>query len=177
MSATHVQLLVAVGLSVAVGLVAGRRPDWRTHLIAGTGLGFLVLVVGWWTPLLLALIALAFVVGQRDADPLNGTDVGFMQDMGYHHDQALQLSLLLLAKDDVDPALKAFAQEIIIGQRYEQGVFSATLDRYGHLYPEADRALRDRLDALYVAGAQVEPGVVIELRRDALRPQRGPGAG
>ena len=26
---------------------------------------------------------------------------------------------------------------------------SFTLDRYGHLYPEADAALRDRLDALY----------------------------
>jgi hypothetical protein len=26
---------------------------------------------------------------------------------------------------------------------------SFTLDRYGHLYPEADTALRDRLDALY----------------------------
>ena len=25
---------------------------------------------------------------------------------------------------------------------------SFTLDRYGHLYPEADQALRDRLDAL-----------------------------
>jgi integrase len=52
---------------------------------------------------------------------------------------------------------------------------SFTLDRYGHLYPESDTALRDRLDALYVAGAQAEPGVVIELRRDASRPQRGPG--
>jgi integrase len=35
---------------------------------------------------------------------------------------------------------------------------SFTLDRYGHLYPEADTALRDRLDALYVAGAGAEPG-------------------
>ena len=52
---------------------------------------------------------------------------------------------------------------------------SFTLDRYGHLYPEADTALRDRLDALYVAGTQAEPGVVIELRPDASRPQRGPG--
>jgi hypothetical protein len=52
---------------------------------------------------------------------------------------------------------------------------SFTLDRYGHLYPEADTALRDPLDALYVAGAQAEPGVVIELRADASRPQRGPG--
>ena len=54
---------------------------------------------------------------------------------------------------------------------------SFALDRYGHLHPEADTALRDRLDALYVAGAQTEPGVVIELRRDASRPQRGPERG
>jgi len=29
---------------------------------------------------------------------------------------------------------------------------SFTLDRYGHLYPEADEALRSRLDALFVDG-------------------------
>jgi integrase len=28
---------------------------------------------------------------------------------------------------------------------------SFTLDRYGHLYPEADRALRDRLDRIHEA--------------------------
>jgi hypothetical protein len=28
---------------------------------------------------------------------------------------------------------------------------SFTLDRYGHLYPEADTALRDRLEVLYGA--------------------------
>jgi hypothetical protein len=48
------------------------------------------------------------------------------------------------------------------------------LDRYGHLYPEADTALRERLDALYVAGRQAELGQVVELRRDRSRPQRGP---
>jgi integrase len=36
---------------------------------------------------------------------------------------------------------------------------SFTLDRDGHLYPEADTALRDRLDALYVAGGRAEPGL------------------
>jgi integrase len=51
---------------------------------------------------------------------------------------------------------------------------SFTLDRYGHLYPEADTALRDRLDALYVAGGQAEPGRVIELPRDARGPSAAP---
>jgi uncharacterized protein (DUF305 family) len=77
--------------------------------------------------------AIAFVVGERVGtdEPLSATDVGFMQDMGYHHDQATQLSLILLDKPDVDRSLKSFAQEIIIGQRFEQGIFTALLDRYG----------------------------------------------
>ena len=31
-----------------------------------------------------------------------------------------------------------------------------TLDRYGHLYPEADRALRDRLDRFHEAADDAE---------------------
>jgi hypothetical protein len=34
---------------------------------------------------------------------------------------------------------------------------SFALDRYGHLHPEADTALRDRLDALYLAGPRPSP--------------------
>jgi hypothetical protein len=41
---------------------------------------------------------------------------------------------------------------------------SFTLDRYGHLYPEADEALRSRLDALFVDGRGTG-GRVIELPR------------
>jgi hypothetical protein len=35
------------------------------------------------------------------------------------------------------------------GRPGSMGSASITLDRYGHLYPEADQALRDRLDQLY----------------------------
>lgn len=77
--------------------------------------------------------AIGFVVGERsNGDPLNTVDVGFMQDMGYHHGQAVQMSLLLLDKAEVDRSLQQFAQEIIMDQRYEQGVFAATLSRFGH---------------------------------------------
>lgn len=85
------------------------------------------------------LIAVAFLagtvgwaVGQREVDPLSETDVGFLRDMGFHHEQAVEMSLILLYKDDVDPGLRAFAQEIIIGQRFEQGLFNAILSRFGH---------------------------------------------
>ena len=40
---------------------------------------------------------------------------------------------------------------------------SFTLDRYGHLYPEADAALRDRLDALYVTAQPVPTSPVVRM--------------
>jgi integrase len=40
---------------------------------------------------------------------------------------------------------------------------SFTLDRYGHLFPEADEALRTRLDAFYVASGPTPHGTVVEL--------------
>jgi integrase len=45
---------------------------------------------------------------------------------------------------------------------------SFTLDRYGHLYPESDAALRERLDAIYSAGQrdQDDAAVVVELFRE-----------
>ncbi len=48
---------------------------------------------------------------------------------------------------------------------------SFTLDRYGHLYPEADTALRDRLDAIYGSAQPAPAGTVIRLSQ---RPGRGP---
>jgi hypothetical protein len=52
---------------------------------------------------------------------------------------------------------------------------SFTLDRYGHLYPESDAALRDRLDAIYSAGEPHQGAALVGLFRERLRPQRGHG--
>jgi hypothetical protein len=48
---------------------------------------------------------------------------------------------------------------------------SFTLDRHGHLYPEADTALRDHLDALYGSARPPPAGTVVRL---PLRARRGP---
>jgi hypothetical protein len=54
---------------------------------------------------------------------------------------------------------------------------SFTLDRYGHLYPEADAALRDRLDALYGMAQPTPTSQVVRLPRRAGRgPSVAPGA-
>ena len=54
---------------------------------------------------------------------------------------------------------------------------SFTLDRYGHLYPEADTALRDRLDALY-GSAQPAPAGTARSPVPAAQawPREAPGA-
>jgi hypothetical protein len=53
---------------------------------------------------------------------------------------------------------------------------SFTLDRYGHLYPEADAALRARLDALYGSAQSAPTSPVVPLPRQAGRgPSVAPG--
>lgn len=85
--------------------------------------------------------AVGWAVGQRDDDPLSATDVGFMQDMGYHHAQATELSIMLLGKDGIDPALEQFAIEIIVSQQADRGMFDATLDRFGHATTPGETAM------------------------------------
>jgi integrase len=51
---------------------------------------------------------------------------------------------------------------------------SFTLDRYGHLYPESDAALRDRLDAIYSAGQRDQDAAVVDLFQERSRTQRHP---
>jgi integrase len=51
---------------------------------------------------------------------------------------------------------------------------SFTLDRYGHLYPESDTALRDRLDDLYTAGQRDQDAAVVDLFQERSWPQRHP---
>lgn len=108
----------------------GRAGGLRAAFGPLTGVRILVLVVA----IAFTAAAVGFAVGEQRgaADPLSGTDVGFMQDMGFHHEQAIEMSLLLMAKDGIDPSLQDYAREILMEQQFELGFFNATLDREGH---------------------------------------------
>lgn len=93
----------------------------------------------WFTPvraviLTLALMFLAGVVGYRIADldqPGEGSaDVGFLQDMIVHHEQAVAMAF---ATADVatDSVVRAFAKEMMAVQQYEIGLMEAWLGRWG----------------------------------------------
>jgi uncharacterized protein (DUF305 family) len=105
-----------------------------------------VIVLAWWhNPLNLIVIlvgvalvmgTLGWVLGNNHAlpDP-NATDTGFLQDMRWHHEQAVQMSFLYLQDQNIDPALRQNAQEIIVGQDLEIGLMVQLLRDFGK--PEA----------------------------------------
>jgi uncharacterized protein (DUF305 family) len=106
----------------------------------------------WWhSPWRLAVLGLALVVlgiaigfavkSRSSSHPGAGSvDVGFLQDMRYHHDQATQMSLAYLQKPaaEQDPALRTIAAEILLEQQLEAGAMVQLLHEYGQ--PEANES-------------------------------------
>lgn len=95
----------------------------------------------WWhSPWRLAVlgVALVFLGGaaaytwttMQSRPPAEGSvDVGFLQDMRLHHDQAVQMSWIYTRKDPAaqDPLLTQIAGEILFGQQFEAGVMAQQL--------------------------------------------------
>ncbi len=99
-------------------------------------------VLPWWrNPVNVVVIAIAvavlagaagLVIGNNRAlaDP-NATDVGFLQDMRVHHEQAVQMGLLFLDRPDTEPALQTIAREVVVGQNIEIGRMIQMLRGFG----------------------------------------------
>jgi uncharacterized protein (DUF305 family) len=109
--------------------------------VDGTGDDAVVVLPWWQNPfnLVAVIVAVAvlaggfgWVVGNNSAiaDP-NATDVGFLQDMRVHHEQAVQMSFIYLNDDDVDVNLATIAREIVVGQNMEIGRMIQLLRDYG----------------------------------------------
>ena len=105
-----------------------------------------IVVLAWWynpvnliavaIGLILVMGSLGWVLGNNHAQPdPNATDVGFLQDMHWHHEQAVLMSFIFISDSGVDQALYQQAQEIIVGQNLEIGQMVELLRSYGK--PEA----------------------------------------
>jgi uncharacterized protein (DUF305 family) len=96
-----------------------------------------------WVASAAALLYLAgtigYVIGARTDSPpgRSSIDVGFLQDMITHHEQAIEMSNVELAGGEVAD-VQAFAREILAFQAYEIGVMEGKLAEWG-LEP-ADRS-------------------------------------
>lgn len=83
-------------------------------------------------------VGIGYFAGTADRRP-NAVDVGFARDMIDHHDQAVQMALLTLAKPDINATVRTFATEILIFQRWEIGLLDARLERWGRNRGELER--------------------------------------
>lgn len=99
-------------------------------------------VLAWWhSPINLVAVGLAivllcgalgYVIGNNRAiDDPNSTDVGFLQDMRFHHEQAVQLSFIFLNTPDTDQDLRTVARDILVGQNIEIGRMIQLLRTFG----------------------------------------------
>jgi len=100
-------------------------PWWQNPLnFIALGLASLILGVG-----------IGYFVGHRNASPnYNEVDVGFLQDMRYHHEQAVDMAWFYLTSvDDTHPRLRLFAEEILFGQQLEAGRMVQMLRGFGEV--------------------------------------------
>lgn len=106
----------------AVNIPAETLPWWRSKLNLGVLGVVLALVAG----------SLGFVIGNnRNVPDPNAADVGFLQDMHWHHDQAVELSLTYLSRPGTKPELQTLAREILVGQSQEIGMMIELLRTWG----------------------------------------------
>jgi uncharacterized protein (DUF305 family) len=104
-----------------------------------------VLVLPWWqNPLNFVALGLAalilgvgigYFVGDRNASPaFNDADVGFLQDMRYHHEQAVDMSYFYVTEvDEPHPLLSLLAKEMLYVQQLEVGRMIELLRNFGQI--------------------------------------------
>jgi uncharacterized protein (DUF305 family) len=91
-----------------------------------------VLVLPWWqhpVNILTGLVATALIAGMIGwlvhdtvSEPGAGdVEVGFLQDMRVHHEQAFEIAMTYLDRPDTDRGLRVVARTIVFGQSIEIG--------------------------------------------------------
>ncbi|MCE2763655.1 MAG: DUF305 domain-containing protein [Ilumatobacteraceae bacterium] len=99
------------------------RPWWQNPLnFVAIAVAGLVLGVG-----------IGYFAGDSLATPdVNEVDEGFLQDMRYHHDQAVQMAYFYLTEvDEPHPRLSMLAEEILLSQQMEAGRMVQMLRNFG----------------------------------------------
>jgi uncharacterized protein (DUF305 family) len=137
---------------------------WRL-LVLGAAVLFLGLAAGY-----------AFFGGDSGQGSGSDVDVGFLQDMRAHHDQAVSLAFTYLEKpaEEQDQVLRSMAKTIIADQQFENGyMVGLLLDMGADPANETDQAM-----AWMDQPVPLErmPGMATEAQLDELQAATGPEA-
>lgn len=101
---------------------------WPRAIVLAAAIGFLG-------------FSLAVFLGRDRPVSSSSVDVGFYQDMLYHHDQALQMAILELQNGE-DPTVRHFAREVLTDQSMEIGIMQRSLAEWGKSsYDRPDQAM------------------------------------
>jgi uncharacterized protein (DUF305 family) len=121
-----------------------------------------------------ALVFLGFAVGtfvNRDQPPDAGSvDVGFLQDMLTHHEQALGVSALTVAYGE-DATVRSYAREVLTAQAYEQGRMTQMLSDWG--FSRSDRPDTSMAWMDMEVPLEQMPGLLSDEQMDELSTARG----
>src|SRR4051812_8397601 len=121
---------------------------------------------------LLALLVGRSLVGGDDRDA-SAVDVGFLQDMIDHHDQAVRMAVLELSNGS-SSIPRSFAGDVIASQRYEMGVMDADLAQRGAKHGSPTRQVMTWMGMSVPLRAM--PGLATQAQLDALGAARGASA-
>src|SRR5262245_11802241 len=124
--------------------------------------------------LALAVAFLGFAVGafvNRDNPPAaDSADVGFLQDMLTHHEQAVEIALLESAYGS-DPTVRSFASDVLVFQNYEIGVMTQMLRNWGFTPSDRSDQAMEWMD-MPVPADQM-PGLLTKEQMDEISEARG----
>jgi uncharacterized protein (DUF305 family) len=142
-------------------------------------------VLAWWqhpfnlAVLLVAMAAIAGMVGWMIGDANAGddpseVDVGFLQDMREHHEQAVAMSLMFVQLPDTAPGLRTVARSIAVGQSIDVGRMIQLLRGFG----EDEANMGDTSMAWMGMTSPVGemPGMATDAQLDELAAASGPVA-
>jgi uncharacterized protein (DUF305 family) len=114
--------------------------------------------------------------GGPSAPKMDAVDVGFLQDMHTHHDQAVSMSFIYLDKPaaEQDPVLRSIAKTIIDEQQYESGyMVGLLLDAHQPAVNDSDQVMAWMNEPL---PADRMPGLATQAQLDQLKAASGPSA-
>ena len=144
-----------------------------------------VIVLAWWqrpVNAIALIVATALIAGMvtwlvvdaRSGESSSAVDVGFLQDMRAHHEQAVDMGLRYLQLPDTDPALRTVASSIVFGQSIEIGRMIQLLRDMGA--PEAAESDEAMAWMGMPTTQDAMPGMATEAQLDELSASSGAAA-